>query len=516
MFEVKKGDAFKAYFKLVDSTDFATPENGVANTGVTGAYTKNGAGAVTLDMAAANRWTDLSGDVSGLYVVTVPTGATDTIGELIVAVIDDGGGVAGAARVFKVVSHPSDDIYNKVSNLVANYAPADMADAVWDELSTGHTGAGKAGRKMWHKVSQIQASIANVKTSVAQARTDIGNLTDINAAAVEDACSAALATCKLKQLLATNASLTVGSTTVKVSSVIGKMLNKAPGTAWAYALATDSLEALRDNQAAAGGDWTANEKTEFKAILGIKNTGTPGDPTAGILFDDLLDGKVWDVLSTGHVGAGVAGKRLWHSLDATSNAVINNIDPSVNGISNIVANDIDPSINGISNVVKGISNVVANEIEPSTDVISNYVKNNIDPSVNVISNYVKNNIDPSVNGISNLVKNAIDPGIDYLTTAVKGISNAVNGISNLVKNNGVAIAATAIANASSHLLHQAHVTIGATAKFSTVAGSLRLARAGAIGDWTVAADVLTIKDTNGVTQKALTLSPGGGPYTARA
>ncbi|KKL65036.1 hypothetical protein LCGC14_2159010, partial [marine sediment metagenome] len=163
-----------------------------------------------------------------------------------------------------------------------------------------------------------------------------------------------------------------------------------------------------------------------------------------------------------------------------------------------------------------ISNVVANEIEPSTDVISNYVKNNIDPSVNVISNYVKNNIDPSVNGISNLVKNAIDPGIDYLTTAVKGISNAVNGISNLVKNNGVAVAGTAIANASSHLLHQAHVTIGETGDFSTVAGSLRLARAGAIGDWTVAADVLTIKDTNGVTQKALTLSPGGGPYTARA
>ncbi|KKM91359.1 hypothetical protein LCGC14_1229280, partial [marine sediment metagenome] len=424
MFEVKKGDAFKAYFKLVDSTDFATPENGVANTGVTGAYTKNGAGAVNLNMAAANRWTDLSGSVSGLYVVTVPTGATDTIGELIVAVIDDGAGVAGAARVFKVVSHPSDDIYDKVSSLNINAAAiADavwdelstghtgagkagkmlfdvisninvnlpsanaVADAVWNELSTGHTDAGKAGRKMWHKVSQIQASVA-------QARTDIGNLTDIDAAAVEDACSAALATCKLKQLLATNASLTVGSTTVKVSSVIGKMLNKAPGTAWAYALATDSLEALRDNQAAAGGDWTANEKTEFKAILGIKNTGTPGDPTAGILFDDLLDGKVWDVLSTGHVGAGRAGKRLWHSLDATSNAIINNIDPSVNaisnavinnidpsinGISNIVANDIDPSINGISNVVKGISNVVANEIEPSTDVISNYVKNNIDP-----------------------------------------------------------------------------------------------------------------------------------------
>lgn len=54
---------------------------------------------------------------------------------------------------------------------------------------------------------------------------------------------------------------------------------------------TDSLEAQQDAGGGGGGgtDWTANERTAIKAILGIPSSGTtPADPTTGIL-DTIRD-----------------------------------------------------------------------------------------------------------------------------------------------------------------------------------------------------------------------------------
>jgi hypothetical protein len=58
--------------------------------------------------------------------------------------------------------------------------------------------------------------------------------------------------------------------------------------------AADSTEAIRDRGDAAwgsgsGGDWTANERTAIKAVLGVDDdTAAPGDPTSGIL-DTIRD-----------------------------------------------------------------------------------------------------------------------------------------------------------------------------------------------------------------------------------
>ncbi len=543
MFEIKKGDAFKAYFKIVDSTDFATPENGVLNTGVTGAYTKNGGAAVTLDMAAANRWTDLSGSVSGLYVITIPTGAVDTLGELIVAVIDDGAGVAGAARVFKVVSHPSDDIYDKVSagilvtsinNAVsanitdacsialqntkldklilagagvsvagdvhvssvlgkmmnklpgtawgydestdsleairANQAGADaaaIADAVWNELSTGHVVDGMAGYQVWNKINSLSSVVSQVLSTAKGNSVALAALADINAAEVEDACSLALQNSKLDQLM--NKSVVLG-TDVHLDSAIGQLLDN--GTAWTYDRTADSLEEI--GAAAGGTDWSANEKTEFRAILGITDTGTPGNPTDGVLFDDLLDGKVWDETKAAHVGANTFGKIL-QDIE-TDIAALN--DPTVGAIADAVWEELSTG-----HVVDGMA---GNQLWNTLDKISTAVQG-MSTSIKAISNVVINDIDPSINGISNVVRTV-----------------------------GVAFHTSSISHASSHLLHQAHITIGQTDDFSTVAGSLRLSRAGAIGDWTVSADALNVMDVDGTSQKSLALTPGGGPYTARA
>jgi len=52
-----------------------------------------------------------------------------------------------------------------------------IADAVWDELSTGHTDAGKAGAQMWTSINTIQADtdlLDDVSGGLADIHTDVG------------------------------------------------------------------------------------------------------------------------------------------------------------------------------------------------------------------------------------------------------------------------------------------------------------------------------------------------------
>jgi len=75
------------------------------------------------------------------------------------------------------------------------------------------------------------------------------------------------------------------ATTVHLDSVIGHLADN--GTTATFDRTTDSLEVM--GAAAGGTDWTADEKTAIRSILGIPTSGTtPEDPTAGIL-DTIRD-----------------------------------------------------------------------------------------------------------------------------------------------------------------------------------------------------------------------------------
>lgn len=83
------------------------------------------------------------------------------------------------------------------------------------------------------------------------------------------------------------------ATTVHLNSVVGQLADN--GTTATFDRTTDSLEALRDRGDAAwvtgssGGDWTSDEKTAIRSILGVPASGTtPDNPTVGIL-DTIRD-----------------------------------------------------------------------------------------------------------------------------------------------------------------------------------------------------------------------------------
>lgn len=600
MFEVKKGDAFKTYFKLVDSTDFATPENGVTSGDVTGAFTKNGGAAVNLDMAAANRWTDLSGSVSGLYVVTVPVTAVDTIGELIVAIIDDGGGVAGCPRVFKVVSHPSDDIYNKVSAVddqlsqiinngvaVATFYPgasAILADAVWDKAKSSHVGAntfGKILQDVETKVSVVDNQLSQIINNGVAVATFYPGASTI----LQDACSVALQNLELHRLMASTVSL---ANHVELSSAIGKLLDN--GGAWTYDRTADALEVL--GAAAGGTDWSTKEQNAIKKVLGVSaGSSVPWNPTTGIL--DTIDNQISTLLADNNsLSSAIATvdnqlSTVLQDIDTLSSAIqtvdneISTIDNQVSTLlqgNNALSSAMVTIDNQISTILQDIDTlssaiqIVDNEVSTANDkldVVDNQIStllqdnNSLSSAIAAVDNQVStilqdiDTLSSAIQTVDNEVSTANDKldvidnqistvlqdnnslssaiatvdnqvstvlqDLDSLSSAIQTVDNEVstandgiNALSNVVNNTGVAFHASSISHASSHLLHQAHVTVGQTGDFSTVAGSLRLARSQAIGDWTVAADALDVMDIDGTSQKSLTLTPGGGPYTARA
>jgi len=72
----------------------------------------------------------------------------------------------------------------------------------------------------------------------------------------------------------------VTGTDVVDNSVIAQMVSKSGTADWdSFDNTTDSLEAIRDNQAAGSGDWTTTEKENIRHCLGIDGTKTA--PTGG-------------------------------------------------------------------------------------------------------------------------------------------------------------------------------------------------------------------------------------------
>lgn len=152
-----------------------------------------------------------------------------------------------------------------------------IADAVWDEASTGHIDAGKAGQQLWTDVDAILIDTNELQTDNVPGL--IAALNDLDAAAVNAEVDTALADIHLDHLLAVDYDPAV-----------------KPG------VATALLNELIENDAGVS-RYTANA---------LEQAPTDGAaPTAGEIAD-----AVWDEASTGHVDAGKAGAQLWTDIDA--------------------------------------------------------------------------------------------------------------------------------------------------------------------------------------------------------
>lgn len=156
----------------------------------------------------------------------------------------------------------------------ANTAPptaAAIADAVWDETSTGHTDTGKAGAKIW---TDIPAILDDTGTSgVVVASISSGAITAGSIAA--DAIGA--------------------------SELAADAVTEIASGVWASA--TRTLSAAT-NVTSTGGTITLDGS-------GYVTYANAAPPTASAIAD-----AVWDETSTGHTTAGTAGAQLWTNIDA--------------------------------------------------------------------------------------------------------------------------------------------------------------------------------------------------------
>jgi hypothetical protein len=166
-------------------------------------------------------------------------------------------------------------------------AASAIADAVWDEATSGHTSSGSYGK-----------AVSDILTDTAEIGSAGAGLTAVpwNSSwdtEVQSECNDALVALGLDHLI----SASVAGSDVTDNSIIAKLVSKESTADWDdYVNTTDSLEAIRDRGDAA---WT---------------TGGGGSaPTAAAVAD-----AVWDEAASGHTGSGTFGKYLADVLTDTA------------------------------------------------------------------------------------------------------------------------------------------------------------------------------------------------------
>jgi len=179
----------------------------------------------------------------------------------------DGTGYAGTNNVIPTVTTVGTVTTN--SDLVTAEV---IADAVWDELVTGHDGAGKAGLQLWTDIDAILV--------------DTGDL---------QANQAAWATATVVDLNADQSGVTVGTVTDVTNQVTADVTAISGDTT-----AADNLEL----------DYDGTGLTRANSTIGTVTTNTDL-VTAATIAD-----AVWDEAAAGHTDAGKAGLQLWTDIDA--------------------------------------------------------------------------------------------------------------------------------------------------------------------------------------------------------
>lgn len=179
----------------------------------------------------------------------------------------------------------TDDVPSLISAL-NDPAAVTVADAVWDELATGHIDAGKAGEQLWTDVDAILADTGELQND------DVPGLI----AALNDPTAAAMADAVWDEdvVAAHNTADTAGAL---IDDIATKADFKADVSNLDQAISTTE------------GNIRGADSDDLK-VLSDQLDGL-NDPAASAIAD-----AVWDEASAGHIDAGKAGQQLWTDIDA--------------------------------------------------------------------------------------------------------------------------------------------------------------------------------------------------------
>jgi hypothetical protein len=212
------------------------------------------------DTAEVDAWTTTpSGTITYVVFAASPASATSLPAVNLTQIAGSAVSTTTAQLGVNVVSLTDDAI---TAAKVAADVSAEIADAVWDEASTGHTDAGKAGAQVW---TDIDAILEDTGTTLDTLVKDIPTVSEFNA-----------------RTLAAADYVVVTDTIAGVTSVTGV----AAGGITASSIATGAIDA---------------------------------DSLAADAVAEIADG-VWDEATSGHAGAGSTGKALTDVLDDTGTA----------------------------------------------------------------------------------------------------------------------------------------------------------------------------------------------------
>lgn len=424
------------------STDLIYGGTGAGQSRVGHAFT-----GATDTMDVSPNWT-VTPDNTSEYVTFGAAPAPTNAAALPTANLPDAGITAAkfASNAITAAALASDAVTEIQSGLAT---PAAVADAVWDEPRSGHVAAGSFGEAM-------PVLATSVRTAVGLASADL----DTQLAATSVRAALGLATANLDTQLAalqsdTNdiqtrlpAALVSGRMDVSVGAMAANVITAAATAAdfvtevqagLATAAAVDAVDNFLDTemqasldilnkldtameldgavyrftvnaleQAPAGGgggttDWTADERTAIRSILGIPPTGTtPADPSAGILdtirdlvvtADSVIDSVLADTndIQT-RLPAALVGGRMDASVGAMAANVITAAATAADFVTEVQAglataaavdavdNFVDTEITALATAVATVDTVV-DSIKAKTDSLTFTVAGRVDSNM---------------------------------------------------------------------------------------------------------------------------------------
>jgi hypothetical protein len=191
-----------------------------------------------------------------------------------------------------------------------------VADAVWDEDATAHQTQGTFGQAIGDPGADTDTIFGLANTNL-----DAAISTRATPAQVNTEVDTAIADARLDELLAADSDID-GAAPPAVGSVIHEMLTKTAGS-FTYDQTTDSQEALRDNLATASALATVQADTDDiqlrlpAALVGgrmASNAEVVGDKTGYSLSSAGVQ-AIWDALTSALTTVGSIGKRLVDNID---------------------------------------------------------------------------------------------------------------------------------------------------------------------------------------------------------
>lgn len=228
----------------LDVTDGVTPETGITLSGADSAALCKSDGTVT--SITSNTWSAVSG-MDGYYNLTLTAANVDTVGQLMISILDAGTMFPIKAE-FEVVDGTVYDTFVSGDEPIAT--EASIADAICDEALSGHTTAGTVGKA----ISDIIEDTAAMATTI----------------------NARIEAYGLDHLVSTS----VVGADVADNSIIARLVSKSATADWdSFVNTTDALEAISD----------AAVSVDATSVWGVVR----GDHVwAAGSFGDYLDAKI--------------------------------------------------------------------------------------------------------------------------------------------------------------------------------------------------------------------------------